>query len=268
MFGTVSSWFYRHICGIDVPRGSKAYDSVSIRPVGVGTAGAELTSAACEVNSPRGPVKSAWHGPSVPSDGPIANTTCGSAREGSVVQLVCPGAGISKVNFAHYGTPQGDCATGWLPDANCDADIKTIVEDACLGEESCAVDCSEGKCLDTDVKDPCYGTVKFVAASVECSAPAPTPAPTPAHSEVRLTVTIPVGSTGSVRVPLVAQVGLTPRTVTISEGTTPVWKDGTFINGVTGVSAARADSDGVTFTVLSGSYDFVAQLAQMPVFTV
>merc|ERR1711937_438270 len=150
MFGTVSSWFYRHICGIDVPRGSKAYDSVSIRPVGVGTAGAELTSAACEVNSPRGPVKSAWHGPSVPSDGPIANTTCGSAREGSVVQLVCPGAGISKVNFAHYGTPQGDCATGWLPDANCDADIKTIVEDACLGEESCAVDCSEGKCLDTD----------------------------------------------------------------------------------------------------------------------
>merc|ERR1719265_926601 len=92
MFGSVSSWFYRHLCGIDVPEGSKGYDSVSIRPVGVGTPGADLTSAECEVNSPRGPVKSSWQGPAVPADGPIGNSTCGLAAEGAAVQLSCQGA--------------------------------------------------------------------------------------------------------------------------------------------------------------------------------
>lgn len=262
MFGSVSSWFYRHVCGIDVPRGAKAYDSVSIRPVGVGTPGAELTSASCEVGSPRGPVKSAWQGPAVPPDGPLANSTCGQASEGASVQLGCPGASISKVSFAHYGTPHGDCEAGLQLDAGCDADITAIVEEACVGEESCAVECSQGKCLGTDLADPCHGTVKHVAVSVECSAPPPAPGPAPSHPEVRLAVMIPLGSAGSVRVPLVAKVGLTPATATILEGTKPVWKGGAFVDGVVGISGAQADRDGVTFTTTSGSYEFVAQLPQ------
>merc|ERR1712070_828930 len=157
MFGSVSSYFYRHVCGIDVPRGSKGYDSVSIRPVGVGTPGADLTSAECEVSSPRGPVKSSWHGPAVPAASPIGNS----------------------------------------------------------------------------------------------------------KPEVRLSVTIPVGSAGSVRVPLVSKVGLTPTTATILEGTTPVWKGGKFVAGVAGISKASADQDGVIFMTMSGSYDFVAELPEV-----
>lgn len=162
------------------------------------------------------------------------------------------------MNFAHYGTPDGDCEAGLQVDSTCDADITAIVEDACVGEESCTVDCKEGQCVSTDVSDPCHGTKKHVAVSVECSAPAPPPAPS--KPEVRLAVSIPVGSSGSVRVPLVAKVGLVPATATILEAGTPVWRDGKFVAGIAGISGATADQDGVTFTTTSGSYDFSAEL--------
>jgi len=158
MFGTVSSWFYRYLCGIDVPKGSKGYDSVSIRPVGVGIPGADLTSATCEVGTPHGPVRSSWTGPLVPAT------------------------------------------------------------------------------------------------------PSPTP---PTHSDVNLYITIPVGVKGTVRMPLVSHVGLTPKTVEIYEsrnGAMVVWKDGAFVAGPAGISAAEVDGDGVVFTLASGLYVFTAKV--------
>merc|ERR1712167_457114 len=49
MFGSVSSWFYRHLCGLDVEKGSKGYDEMTIHPVGIGVVGAANNAASCRV---------------------------------------------------------------------------------------------------------------------------------------------------------------------------------------------------------------------------
>lgn len=260
MFGTVSSWFYRHVCGIDVPKGSKGYDSVTIRPVGVGTPGADLTNASCEVKTPHGLLKTSWTGPSVPG-GPVSNETCGIAAEGGSVGLSCVGHGkIANVSFAHYGTPAGSCASGLRVDASCDKDVSELAAKQCVGKEQCTLTCGQTACMGSAVGDPCYGTKKQLAASVKCSgAPAPGPSPAPVDPTVQLSVTIPVGSKGTVRVPLVAKVGLVAATVVITEGSVVVWKDGAYVPGTSGISAAQVDGDGVVFTVVSGSYAFEAE---------
>ena len=63
MFGSISSWFYRYLCGIDVPEGVMGYDEISIHPVGVGVANSTNNAAACEIVTPRGGAASAWKGP-------------------------------------------------------------------------------------------------------------------------------------------------------------------------------------------------------------
>ena len=90
------------------------------------------------------------------------------------------------------------------------------------------------------------------------SATSPGPAPASSDPQVQLSVTIPVGSRASVRVPLVPKVGLLPKTVIITEGSAVVWKGGAYVPGTTGISGATADADGVAFSVVSGSYAFKA----------
>jgi alpha-L-rhamnosidase len=155
MFGSVSSWFYRHLCGIDVPEGSKGYDLVSIRPVGVGVPGANLTSADCSVGTPHGDVKASWKGPFVPASAALTST----------------------------------------------------------------------------------------------------------EPTVQLSLTLPAGSKGTVRVPLIPKIGLSPSTAVITESASTVWQNGKFVPSVAGVSAAQADGDGVVFTIVSGAYAFSASKA-------
>lgn len=73
-------------------------------------------------------------------------------------------------------------------------------------------------------------------------------------------MTIPVGSDAVVRVPLVAAVGLEPKTVTITEGSAAVWRDGAYVPGVSGITGAEADASGVSFNVTSGMYSFEATI--------
>merc|ERR1712048_951770 len=100
-----------------------------------------------------------------------------------------------------------------------------------------------------------------MAAVVHCSgAPAPPPAPSPEDKRVQLSVTIPVGSDAVVRVPLVTEVGLEPKTAVITEGSSVVWRSGAYVSGVSGISGAQADGSGVVFNVASGAYAFEATL--------
>ena len=266
MFGSVSSWMYRHLCGLDVPAGSRGYDKLTIRPVGVGVPGGDVTSASCEVGTPRGVARSAWTGPSVPGNR-HGNLTCAVADESSAISLACPAGTITNVTFARYGTPAGSCEGGGLaPDAKCDADISTLVASECVGKTSCSVECDGSQCDASKLpKDPCYGTKKRVAVAVACSAPPkpPSPAPPkPADSKVTLSVTVPVGSTAVVRVPLVPAVGLTSSSVVVTEGGKPIWSKHAFVPGVDGVSQGEADGDdAVLFTVTSGDYAFIAAAA-------
>lgn len=167
MFGSVSSWFYRYLCGIDVPRGVYGYDKISIHPVGVGVQNSTNNAAECAIVTPRGAAASSWRGPQIVSG---ANTRAGS----------------------------------YIP-------------------------------RDSD-----------------------------AGATVELNATIPIGSSGTIRVPLVAAAGQSAQTVVISEGGVRVWADGEFLSGVAGISSAKADvgpgteGEGIEFTVSSGDYKFVA----------
>ena len=164
MFGSVSSWFYRYLCGLDVPGrdGVFGYDAISIHPMGVGVTNSSNNAARCAIKTPRGGAASSWRAPAV--------------------------------NPASIAAARGGTA-----------------------------------------------------------------------SPVALNATIPIGSAGTVRVPLIAALGHSAATIRVTESGNPVWQNGAFVAGVAGISDAKLDvgpgneGEGVAFTVVSGSYNFVAQ---------
>ncbi len=66
-----------------------------------------------------------------------------------------------------------------------------------------------------------------------------------------LEVAVPVNSQAKVSVP---KIGL--KNVTITEGRKVVWKDGSYVSGVAGITGGRQSDDYVTFDVGSGRYRF------------
>ena len=72
-----------------------------------------------------------------------------------------------------------------------------------------------------------------------------------------LTVTIPVGSTAHVHVPLVGGADHTD----VSESDTVFWHNGQYIGGVAGITGASVDGTDLVIVTTSGQYAFVA-LAQ------
>lgn len=81
------------------------------------------------------------------------------------LQLHCPSSGhlIKSIKFASFGTPEGSC--GSFAYGHCNTNSTTsIVEEACIGRESCSVEVSIEK-----FGDPCKGTVKNLAVEASCS---------------------------------------------------------------------------------------------------
>lgn len=120
---------------------------------------------------------------------------CVRVTENQTAQLSCPKVGttiqkISSVSFASYGTAKGSC--GAFKVSTCNASVsKKIVQAACLGKTSCAVQATNGI-----FGDPCVGVVKSLAVEVKCTAatlpaPTPTPAPTPKPTPVPTPVPTP-----------------------------------------------------------------------------
>ena len=100
-----------------------------------------------------------------------ATTTayCLNATEGSTTPLVCPLGVISEIEFASYGTPSGNCESGFIVNSACSAaDTLPIVADTCLGRTSCIL------LADNSVfGDPCVGEEKVLAVSILCKSQPP-----------------------------------------------------------------------------------------------
>jgi hypothetical protein len=72
---------------------------------------------------------------------------------------------ITKVTFASFGTPTGDCTSGFKVDPKCNSANSTkIVEGLCLGRASCSVPVSIWT-----FGNVCDDVAKWLAASVQCS---------------------------------------------------------------------------------------------------
>lgn len=96
---------------------------------------------------------------------PGGDEKCAVANENNNATLSCPaGEIISRIDFASYGLPTGDCDTGYLS-GTCHATTSASkVEAACLGRASCTVSASNGV-----FGDPCAGKQKRLAAQYTCS---------------------------------------------------------------------------------------------------
>ena len=117
-------------------------------------------------------------------------STCASAPERGTANLKCPNGGkISKVNFASFGTPPGECyghEYSYVADPMCDAgpEVLSAIESFCIGHPTCDVmaHCAHHKCVldlsharhDVQNKtislgsDPCSMVEKHIAIAVEC----------------------------------------------------------------------------------------------------
>jgi hypothetical protein len=89
---------------------------------------------------------------------------CDVAGEGSNAFISCGDGIIDNIVFASYGTPTGNCETGFAI-GNCHSETSlNIVQQACIGKYSCTVLGSY-----TVFGDPCAGTIKWLGILVACS---------------------------------------------------------------------------------------------------
>ncbi|KAJ9690322.1 hypothetical protein PVL29_012796 [Vitis rotundifolia] len=83
--------------------------------------------------------------------------------QSSQVRLTCEqGWHISMINFASFGTPRGHCGT--FNPGNCHANVLSVVQQACIGQEGCAIPVSTAR-----LGDPCPGVLKSLAIEALCS---------------------------------------------------------------------------------------------------
>jgi hypothetical protein len=102
---------------------------------------------------------------------PPSQPFCGydSDRTSPSVTLACaaPGAVISSILFASYGTPiVGPSCSDYAVNKSCDAPQSLAVAEAsCLGKSECIVSFPDG------LSDPCENVVKTAAVVANCSLP-------------------------------------------------------------------------------------------------
>ena len=75
---------------------------------------------------------------------------CAHAYDNHRLELSCQGRQISGIAFASYGNPLGSCGSFTTGECKSQNDALKIVENLCVGKESCAIDVSEASFGATD----------------------------------------------------------------------------------------------------------------------
>ncbi|CAN1810796.1 Beta-galactosidase 6 [Linum perenne] len=90
----------------------------------------------------------------------------GFASQSPEVRLKCEqGWHITSINFAGFGDPEGECGS-FSPGESCHADMLSVVQNACIGQEGCSVPLSMAA---TSLTDPCPGVSKRFVVEAMCS---------------------------------------------------------------------------------------------------
>ncbi|OMO91833.1 hypothetical protein COLO4_18061 [Corchorus olitorius] len=72
-------------------------------------------------------------------------SACVNAHAGKTVELSCYDRPISRIAFASFGNPQGECGSFAKGECESSADVAKIIEKECVGKESCKFEVSERK---------------------------------------------------------------------------------------------------------------------------
>jgi len=179
--------------------------------------------------------------------------TCQMVDENSVVTFNCGTGQIANVNQAFYGTPTGNCNSGFQA-GSCDLQccVKDAVSKKCNGQASCTFTASN----DFFGKDPCVGTPKKFFGSVQCSGSNPD---VPSYN---IHVTVPIGTVATIVIPVVPSLNQTIENLVVYEanGGAPaaMWQNHQYIPGIPGIVNAQENSmqNAVLVTALSGHYMF------------
>ncbi|KAG6588101.1 Beta-galactosidase 7, partial [Cucurbita argyrosperma subsp. sororia] len=75
---------------------------------------------------------------------------CAHAYDNHRLELSCQGRQISGIAFASYGNPLGSCGSFTTGECKSQSDALKIVENLCVGKESCVIDVSEATFGATD----------------------------------------------------------------------------------------------------------------------
>jgi alpha-L-rhamnosidase len=89
MFGSVSSWFYRHLCGLDAA--DRGYDIITIYPKGFAVKGSQNNAAKCTILTPRGRATSSWRSPAVDVNGQHITTSTSNVELNATVPMGAKG---------------------------------------------------------------------------------------------------------------------------------------------------------------------------------
>ncbi|KAJ6713278.1 BETA-GALACTOSIDASE 7 [Salix purpurea] len=92
-------------------------------------------------------------------------SACINAEENRKIELSCQGRQISAVKFASFGNPQGSCGSFVKGYCEGSKDASSVVEKACVGQESCTVDVSEDTFGSTTCGDD---VIKTLAVEAIC----------------------------------------------------------------------------------------------------
>jgi hypothetical protein len=256
MFSSVGGWLYEDLAGIGQARSfTKRYNLTDPTAQGFQhailypriTDHPNVSWVEGEYTSISGTYAVTWINP----NGTGSGSNCvENAPENAPVTLSCPAGGgvFTNVIFASFGTPTGSCGSGFQL-GSCNALNSTaIVSAACLNKSTCTIDVA-----DSLFGDPCYETVKQFDALLECSSP----------TGISVTATVPTNGRATVRIPFPATTPVNG--ILISEGTSPVFKGGNFVPGVSGVYSAIVSTDDVPagqmtvdFEVGSGTFAFTS----------
>ncbi|XP_011000544.1 PREDICTED: beta-galactosidase 15-like [Populus euphratica] len=92
-------------------------------------------------------------------------SACVGAEENKKIELSCQGRPISAIKFASFGNPLGTC--GSFSKGTCEAsnDAFSIIQKACVGQESCTIDVSEDTFGSTTCGDD---VIKTLAVEAIC----------------------------------------------------------------------------------------------------
>ena len=261
MFGGPGKWIYHYAGGIGQTETSLGFEHVVFTPPATlieqainklklnANISQPLNFVSASQKTLRGTIEFEWQVP--PS---VAGGTCSLAEESLPITLSCPGSTISSVAFAEYGTPTGDCSSGFKPGTCGVNTTAAFVSKCCVGKGSCSVSCGGPGCTCAGGKsiqfaDPCYGTMKKLAVKVGCAAKFGPVGPT-----LNMRVAVPPGSDAQLVVPLL---GAAAKDVVITEGSTAIFKDGAYVSGVAGITGASPSGDSIIVEHGSGSYSFV-----------
>ncbi len=242
MYGGFGSWLYSSIAGISRAPGSRGWSNLLFNPA-VG-ASPNITLVTSSIDTPVGLVAVKW-------TSAVDNTgQCGLVPENAVMNLTCvtksgaPG-NFTSVNFASFGTPQGSCPTFSTGTCN-SANSMSVVSSLCLGKSTCSIPATNAQFGG----DPCLNTVKALAVALEGDC---------LEVQYQISTTVPVSSQATVVVNLA---GSPANSVTVMEGSTPVWMNGTYVPGVPGVTGASVTPDGTAIGVATGSGNYVFSVAK------